>query len=164
MMKPLDSGVITGGVHHFPLRVYYEDTDAGGIVYYARYLYFAERARSEFLRALDTDGHDMHGLMAQESCAFVVRRVTATYHQPARLHDALVMVTRVCQLGRASLVMEQNLYRQDTPLFTSEVRLACVSIGDRGGRAGKVVAIPHALWQAMVAMVHKEGQKEKVIT
>ena len=145
-MKNLpSSGTITGTHHHFPLRVYYEDTDAGGIVYYARYLYFAERARSEFLRCADTKSStDMHQLMAQEGCAFVVRSLAATYHEPARLHDVLVMVTRVCRLGRASLVMQQDLYRKDTHLFGSEVRLACLQLARQ-----RATAIPATLHQAM---------------
>jgi tol-pal system-associated acyl-CoA thioesterase len=82
------------------LRVYYEDTDAAGIVYYANYLRFIERGRTEFLRAL---GHDQHRLM-KEGVAFAVRSVQAEYLKPARLDDLLTVDTTIAELGRAQLV------------------------------------------------------------
>ena len=87
-----------------PVRVYYEDTDAGGVVYYANYLKFCERARTEWLRTL---GVSQQALIDEQGLAFVVRSVQADYLASARLDDALEVVTRVAMLRRASLLFEQ---------------------------------------------------------
>lgn len=115
---------------YFPwrVRVYYEDTDAGGIVYYANYLRFFERARTEWLRALGLDQHD---LMQQTGAAFVVRHVTLDYQMPARLDDEIEIRTAIEKIGRASLKMTQSAYRLgDTPtlLVAGHVTLACIDI------------------------------------
>ncbi|MCC7016710.1 MAG: YbgC/FadM family acyl-CoA thioesterase [Rhodospirillales bacterium] len=94
--------------HIFPVRVYYEDTDAGGVVYYANYLRFAERARTEMLRRL---GIESSRLMAKKGIAFAVRRCEADYRRPARLDDRLEVRTRLRGIGGASLEMEQRIVR-----------------------------------------------------
>ena len=97
----------------FRLRVYYEDTDAGGIVYYANYLKFIERARTEALLAA---GMRQTGLRARLGIVFAVREVTVSYLAPARLEDELVVRTRIAPPGRARLDMEQEVWRgRDLP-------------------------------------------------
>ena len=119
--------------HRFALRVYYEDTDLAGIVYYANYLKFIERGRSEALRDC---GVDQRGLMAQ-GLVFAVRRVVADYLSPARFGDDLVVETRTLHLGGARLVLDQRVLRGAAVLFSAEVTLACLT--DRG-RAGRIPA------------------------
>ncbi len=108
----------------WPVRVYWEDTDAGGVVYYANYLKFLERARSEWLRSLDIHQTE---LAAQEGVLFVVRRVEADYLKPARFDDALRVHCYITEVGRASLIMEQQILRGDEVLLFAQVKLACVS-------------------------------------
>ena len=90
------------------IRVYYEDTDAQGVVYYANYFRFMERARTEWLRALGVDQVDM---MHQERRIFVVTDTQASFLIPAKLNDQLIVTTRLSELTRASFSMEQNIYR-----------------------------------------------------
>lgn len=92
----------------WPVRVYYEDTDAQGVVYYANYFRFLERARTEWLRSL---GVDMVGLMEQERRIFVVAEVQARFLAPARLSDELIVTARLEKLTRVSFDIEQNIYR-----------------------------------------------------
>jgi acyl-CoA thioester hydrolase len=94
-----------------PLRVYYEDTDAQGVVYYANYLRFMERARTEWLRSL---GIDMVRLQNEERRIFVVAEVQAKFHVPARLADELVVTARLLRLTRVSFDIEQKIYRDST--------------------------------------------------
>ena len=107
--------------HRLPIRVYYEDTDAGGICYHTAYLRFAERARTEYLRDL---GFDHVGLKESAGGNFVVARVEADYLRPARLDDALVVETRILAAGGASTTMEQVVRRDGTDLVRLIVRLA----------------------------------------
>lgn len=105
-------------------RVYFEDTDAGGIVYYVNYLKFMERARTERLRTL---GFDQSALQ-QENVIFVVHSVSARYHAPAQLDDELVVTAAVLELKRASIRFAQQVYRADGKLLCEgEVLVACVS-------------------------------------
>ena len=92
------SGQMRGSVHFFPLRVYYEDTDAGGIVYYANYLKFAERGRTEFLRTL---GIEQQRVRAETGLMFVMHEGEIKYKKPARLDDILVVETVLSELGAA---------------------------------------------------------------
>ena len=92
----------------WPVRVYYEDTDAQGVVYYANYFRFLERARTEWLRAL---GVDMVALMAEERRIFVVAEVQARFLAPARLNDQLIVSAQLTNLSRVSFDIEQNIYR-----------------------------------------------------
>ena len=116
------------GVHVFPLRVYYEDTDAAGIVYYANYLKFAERARTEMLRALGTN---QSRLAAEQGIAFAVSRCTADYLKPARLDDRLEVHTRVTEVGGASLSADQAVKGEAGELVRLDVRLACTNPAGR---------------------------------
>ncbi|MEN8174908.1 MAG: tol-pal system-associated acyl-CoA thioesterase [Pseudomonadota bacterium] len=107
----------------WPVRVYYEDTDAGGVVYYANYLAYMERARTEWLRGL---GFENSTLAEHHGVVFVVRRVTVDYLGPARLDDELAVTARVKSLRRASLDFEQQVLRGDECLCCADVRLVCV--------------------------------------
>ena len=120
------SGAIEAGVHRLPLRVYYEDTDAAGIVYHAAYLRFAERARTEMLRCLALD----HGsLRARFGLSFAVRRCVIDYLAPARLDDQLIVATRLTRQGGASLDLEQRVSCAARLLVRREVRLALLTAG-----------------------------------
>ena len=120
-----------------PVRVYYEDTDAGGVVYYANYLKFCERARTEWLR---TFAVSQQALIDEQGLGFVVRSVQADYLAPARLDDSLIVVTQVAMLRRASILFEQQLMRGQELLFTARVLLASIDL-----RRQKPVAIPASL-------------------
>ncbi len=109
----------------WPLRVYYEDTDCGGVVYYANYLRFMERARTEWLRDL---GFQQADLAEGQGALFVVRSVSVEYHRPARFDDLLEVVTRVEEARRASLVLEQRVRRGAEVLVSARVRVACVEV------------------------------------
>jgi acyl-CoA thioester hydrolase len=107
----------------FPVRVYYEDTDAGGVVYYANYLKFLERARTEFLRHL---GFEQTDLIQQHQQIIMVRHINIDYHKPAMFNDMLTTQTRVKKMGNVSLQMEQEVLKDDTLLCTAQVKLASV--------------------------------------
>jgi len=109
--------------HLWPLRVYYEDTDLAGIVYYANYLKFIERARTEFVREL---GVDQTTLKRVQGLVFAVRRVEADYLSPAKFDDELVVATHVDTVTAARLVMRQVVRRHDTVLFQALVTLVCL--------------------------------------
>ena len=108
----------------WPIRVYIEDTDAGGIVYYVNYLKFMERARTEFLRSF---GYDRHFIFNAD-LMFVVHSIRCDYVKPARLDDQLAATVRVTQFGKTFLTMEQNIYNQHSEelLCRGEVKIACV--------------------------------------
>ncbi len=114
-----------------PVRVYIEDTDAGGIVYYVNYLKFMERARTEALRRL---GHK-HALCMEEDVQFVVRQAQVRYHRPARLDDELLVSADLQRLGRASLLFHQHIYRGEELLCSAEIDLACLRHSDLRPRA-----------------------------
>ena len=107
----------------WPIRVYYEDTDAGGIVFYANYLKFMERARTEWLRHL---GIEQTQLQQQDHLVFVVSQVTIDYLKPARFNDLIQVMTHVSRLGRVSITMTQKILRQQETLCTAVVKVACV--------------------------------------
>jgi acyl-CoA thioester hydrolase len=111
--------------HVMSIRVYYEDTDVGGIVYYANYLKFAERARTELLRS---QGIENGELMRDDRVAFAVRECHADYIKPAKLDDALEVRTRVTEISGASLRMAQDVVRDGNILVVMNVRLACMDI------------------------------------
>ena len=106
----------------YPVRVYWEDTDAGGVVYYANYLKFMERARTEWLRSL---GFEQHALRDTHGVVFVVRRVEIDYLAPARLDDLLTLTTCLATATRTCLTVAQEI-AADTPLTRARVRLVCV--------------------------------------
>lgn len=118
----------------WPIRVYYEDTDAAGVVYYANYLRFCERARTEWLRAA---GFSQQRLIDERGLGFVVRSLSAKYRRPAVLDDALEVVSHIDTLGRASIDFVQRIMRGTTLLFEARVALACVDLAQ-----AKPVALP----------------------
>lgn len=109
--------------HSFPIRVYYEDTDMGGVVYYANYLRFIERARSDWVRSLDND----QNAMRDAGLIWVVQRVEADYRVPARFDDELLIETEVLKVSPARLIMGQRVMRDETEIFRAKVTVACVT-------------------------------------
>ena len=116
-------------IFHWPVRVYYEDTDTGGIVFYANYLKFFERARTEWLRAANVSQHE---LSLSEQIMFVVKNTNVEYHAAAKLDDELFISVKLQKLGRASVNFLQHawLIGGDTPklLCTGSIRVGCVDI------------------------------------
>ena len=115
----------------WPVRVYYEDTDAGGIVYHASYLRFAERARTEWLRAL---GFSQPDLLEQFGCIFAVRRCSIDFRLSARLDDALVVVTSLIEARGARMRLHQEVRRGGLLLVGLEIELALLGPGHRPAR------------------------------
>ncbi len=111
----------------WPVRVYWEDTDAGGVVYYANYLKFLERARTEWLSHL---GLEQDALARDAGVVFVVRRVEADYLAPARFNDRLLVKSELAELGNASLSMHQQVMRGAEILLKARVKVACVDRGN----------------------------------
>jgi acyl-CoA thioester hydrolase len=114
--------------HLFPVRVYWEDTDAGGIVYHASYLRFMERGRTELLRAV---GIDQGALKAESGVTFVVRRMNIDFRAPARLDDVLEVITAVTETGGASLSLSQKVMRGADLLVAADVSCAVIGAGGR---------------------------------
>jgi acyl-CoA thioester hydrolase len=133
-------GRIAKGCHELPVRVYFEDTDAGGVVYHARYFAFAERARTEMLRAV---GAPLADLAASTGVGFAVRRCTAEFRQPARLDDALTVRTGLKGFEGASIALEQAIWRNATLLVEILLELVCIN-----GRF-RPVRVPAALKSAI---------------
>jgi acyl-CoA thioester hydrolase len=129
-------GIGAAIAHSLPLCVYYEDTDAGGMVYHANYLKFAERGRSEMLRSL---GFPHQRLREEAGIGFAVRRCSVDYHAPARLEDALTVDTRLAGVGAATLSVHQQIRRDDEVLVDLDVLIACI------GRDGRPRRLPSAL-------------------
>lgn len=125
---------------HYPVRVFYEDTDAAGIVYYANYLKFAERARTEWLRQL---GFDHIRLKREHGLVFAVRRASADYIKPARLDDLVNVRTTVTKVAGATIEMAQDIYLDETHLVAVQVKLACLD------SAGAPMRMPAELRQVM---------------
>ena len=130
-------------VFTWTVRVYYEDTDAGGIVFYANYLKFFERARTEWLRSLDVVQQQ---LMQDEGALFVVKRTSVDYHAPARLDDVLHLTLSIEKLGRASVAFLQQAWRGDVLLSSASVKVGCVDAATLRPRA-----IPDATAAKMLA-------------
>jgi acyl-CoA thioester hydrolase len=108
------------------VRVYWEDTDAGGVVFYANYLKFFERARTEWLRGF---GVSQELLRTEEQAMFIVSETALRYLQPARLDDLLRITVQTRELGKASLVVVQQAWRDDTLLAEGSIRIGCVDAG-----------------------------------
>ena len=119
-------------VFTWTVRVYYEDTDAGGIVYYANYLKFFERARTEWLRAA---GIGQHGMLEAHGAGFVVRSAGIDYHAPARLDDEITLTLTVSRLGRASVEFAQQALRGEQLLAAATVKVGCVDLNTLRPRA-----------------------------
>jgi acyl-CoA thioester hydrolase len=137
---PPSSGAIRDGAHFFPVRVYYEDTDAAGLVYYANYLKYAERARTELLRLA---GFEQERMRQETGLVFVVRHCAADYLAAARLDDELAVETRVAGVGAATLDLAQQIRRRDAVLVALDFRIACL------GRTGRPHRLPPGLRLAL---------------
>jgi acyl-CoA thioester hydrolase len=124
-------------VFSLPVRVYFQDTDAGGVVYHANYLNFMERARTEWLRAY---GHSNAGLMKEFGMVFVMRSVKLDYLKPALLDDLLEVTAQIKDIGRSRLTLLQTVRRDDELLTEAEVHLVCVSL-----ESFKPVSVPEIL-------------------
>jgi acyl-CoA thioester hydrolase len=124
--------VAVESVFSWPTRVYWEDTDAGGVVYHAQYLAFLERARTEWLRA---HGNGQESLRVEHDLVFAVRSMRIDFRQPARLDDALAVSVALRQCRRASLVIAQTIHRGQALLLDAEVRVAALSAADFRPRA-----------------------------
>lgn len=118
-------------------RVYYQHTDAAGVVYHGNYLDFMECARTELMQSL---GFDLGRLARDEHLLFMVRSAQITYHRPAQLNDMLSVGTRLRSLGRARLVFAQEVKREDAVLVSADVTLACVD-----ARTRRAIGIPEAI-------------------
>ena len=136
--------------HRFDLRVYYEDTDLAGIVYYANYLKFIERARSEWVRTL---GLDQTALRAESGIVFAVRRVEADFVAPARFDDALHVLTEPVAATPARLVLRQTVLRDADVLFTALVTLVALAASGRPAR------LPSALREHLPAGLPRDPMK-----
>ncbi len=167
-----------GTAFDFSVRVYYEDTDAGGVVFYANYLKFFERARTEWLRAL---GVSQQSLRAQDGVLFVVASTTVDYHAPAQLDDLLRIRSRIVKMGRVALTFEQQAWRlpagrQDVSncnegelLATGQIKVACVKAdakadvkagtGAGGGQGMRPTALPAAIREGLMSFesLHKKS-------
>ena len=128
--------------HKSSFRVYYEDTDLAGIVYYANYLKFIERARSDWVREL---GIDQSKLKQEAGLVFAVARVEADYLSPAKFDDVIDVETRVKKISGARIVLDQRIHRDDHCLFESVITLVCLS------DAGKPARIPADIRRLMAA-------------
>ena len=130
LLAPYEGGFI-GKTHHFALRVYYEDTDTAGIVYYANYLRFVERARSDMLRAA---GIDQRAALEDGTGVYVVAEARIKYHAPAKLDDALLVLSEVRSVRAASAVIHQRVIRGDELLADAMITAAFLSPDGRPRR------------------------------
>ncbi len=126
-----------GQCHVLPVRVYFEDTDAGGIVYHASYVRYCERGRTDFLRLLGTDarrmidGRSETSEGSQEPAVFVVRRMNMDFIRPGRMDDLLVVETRVKELGGASIMLDQTILKDGKRLFEAVVTIVLISVSGK---------------------------------
>lgn len=134
----------------WPVRVYYEDTDAGGVVYHANYLKFMERARTEWLRAL---GYEQDRLNADMNIVFAVRNIAVDYLKPARFNDELIVRSRLAALGSASIEFAQDIVRADgMAIAAGQVSVVCIDTG-----AFRPCAIPKEIHNAMKRCIDNAG-------
>lgn len=145
-MPDVSGGVRGGGaaaplLHRLPVRVYYEDVDLAGIVYYANYLRFLERGRSEALRAVGVDQLRLR----EAGLVFVVARIEVDYRRPARFDDLIEVETALTRIGGASVEMTQRALRGEDTLVEARVRVACMSLGGQAARLPQETR--EALWQ-----------------
>ncbi|MDD5412218.1 MAG: tol-pal system-associated acyl-CoA thioesterase [Methylobacter sp.] len=132
---------------NWPVRVYYEDTDAGGVVFYANYLKFFERARTEILRAM---GFEQDKLIATEGIIFVVRSVQVDYLSPARFNELLQVSAEVSEAKKASLTFKQLVTRGDNVLCKGVIRIACLD-----AQTMRPKAIPETLFRTILELLKK---------
>lgn len=133
------SGIIKLNIHYFPLRVYYEDTDVGGVVYYANYLKFMERARSEMLRCLGIDQKRMLDYNSAQDVGFVVKRAEVDFKGSAEFGDSLIVESEITRVGGASVDFRQIIKRVENILAIAEFKIAAV------GKDGKAKRLPAAI-------------------
>jgi len=124
-------------IFSWPIRVYFQDTDAGGVVYHANYLNFMERSRTEWLR---TFGYSNAGMMKELGVVFVVRSLKLEYLKPALLDDLVHVTSQIKEIGRSRLNIHQTVLRGDDVLVEGEVHLVCVDV-----KAFKPVSVPEVL-------------------
>jgi acyl-CoA thioester hydrolase len=136
-------------IFSLPVRVYYEDTDSGGVVYHSNYLNFMERARTEWLRAL---GFEQDELLREHGVLFAVSTVNLAFHKPARFNELLAVTVALERRGAASLSLKQQVRRADTVLASAEVRVACID-----AQRFVPVAIPAAVTDAVLALEGAAG-------
>ncbi len=117
-------------MHRFKIKIYYEDTDAGGVVYYANYLRYMERARTEFLLEKGIDVAEYHN----KGYLFAVVHVDIGYKKPARLGEIIEVATEVIEISHATITLRQYVLREDTPLVEAMVKLACINKDGRPQR------------------------------
>jgi acyl-CoA thioester hydrolase len=134
---PRASGGSDARVFSWPMRVYYQHTDAGGMVFHANYLSFMECARTELLHAL---GFDLGKLARRDGVLFVVHSAQIAYHKPALLHDVLSVTARVARLGRARIEFHQSVMRGEELLAAADLTLVCVDAGNH-----KPIGVPEAI-------------------
>jgi len=146
-VRPAD-GAMRGRTHHFPLRVYFEDTDVAGIVYYANYLRFLERARSDLLRLV---GIDQRAALEAGDGVYAVAEVAIRYRAPAKLADALVVVTRIEAIRAASVLIHQQVMRGEDLIADARVTAAFLSPEGRPRRQP-------AAWIEMFEKLIVEGE------
>ncbi|HVJ41796.1 MAG TPA: tol-pal system-associated acyl-CoA thioesterase [Dongiaceae bacterium] len=129
-------------IHRHPLRVYIEDTDSGGIVYYANYLRYAERGRTEMLRSAGISHAEM---IEADHLVLAVRRCEVDYLLPAKLDDALVVESQVTKIGGASLTLAQRICRDGVELVTLAITIVCINT------AGRATRLPDRMREALQA-------------
>jgi len=133
------AGRIEGEIHVLPLRVYFEDTDCGGVVYHANFLKFCERGRSDFVRLLGIDANGLANPEAGEPAIFVVRHVEIDYFKPGRMDDVLEVVTSCVEIGSASLKLRQDVRRDGTLIARALVTVVLVGRSGKAQRLGALV-------------------------
>ena len=128
----------------FPVRIYFEDTDSGGVVYHSNYLKFMERARTEWLRSV---GIDQRHLKQQDHIMFVVHRIDIQYKLPARFNDDLIVKSELIEIGSSKIEFRQMIYRNDEMLIDASVDIACID-----SEKFKPVRIPSTVKQTMESL------------
>lgn len=138
-------------IFSIPIRVYYEDTDTGGVVYHSNYLNFMERARTEWLRSF---GFEQDELRRRDGVIFAVSAVNIAFRRPARFNELLAVTVEVARRGAASLTLAQEVRRADEVLASAEVRIACID-----AERFAPVAIPAAVAARIVAARGESGSR-----
>jgi acyl-CoA thioester hydrolase len=135
-------GALDGLCHRYPLRVHYEDTDAGGIIYHAQYLAFAERARSAWLRCL---GIDQPAMLTSENRGFVVRRIEVDFLLPSGLGSVLEVESKLLRVGGASLKLQQNIMKRENGHILARLVVDIGLVEFTNGNASRICKLPAAI-------------------
>ena len=144
----MNVGTLKDGVYHFPVRVYYEDTDAGGIVYYANYLKFAERARTEFLRSVSFQQKE---LADRDNLLFVVSKVEANYKKPTYLDDVIDIETSITTLSKLSVLFQHDLKVKGILAVTMKVLVVTID-----KISGRLQPLPERVTESFKEIFHGE--------